>query len=127
MMALTKLEKASWQPYFNNVSKILGGKEAEVEISSLNIGDQIEAEWLPLLGLVYDPKNDLVEVLMEGLDHLIHKPSEIHIDHDAVRLVSMEVVDGDGVRQIIKLRDPLMLPYSGAAGGIQANGASGPP
>ncbi len=112
-MALTKLEKSTWHPYFDNVSKILDGKEAEVEIASLDIGAQIEAEWLPLLGLVYDPRSDVVEVLMEGLDHLIQKPSEIYIDHDAVRLVSVEVVDGEGVRQIIKLRDPLMLPYDG--------------
>jgi hypothetical protein len=127
MMALTKLEKSTWQAYFDNVSKILGGKEAEVEISSLNLGDQIEAEWLPLMGLVYDPKSDVVEILMEGLDHLIHKPSEIFIDHDAVRLVSLEVIDADDVRQIIRLRDPLMLPYSGAMGGAQAGGAGSAP
>jgi hypothetical protein len=126
MMAITKLEKPAWHPYFDNVSKILDGKEAEVEIASLNIGDQIEAEWLPLLGLVYDPKSDIVEVLMEGLDHLIHKPSEIYIDHDAVRLVSVEVIDGDGVRQIIKLRDPLMLPYSGAQAANSDSGSGQP-
>jgi hypothetical protein len=112
-MATSKLEKNTWHPYFDNVSKILGGKQAEVEIASLELGNQIEAEWLPLLGLVYDPKSDIVEVLMDGLDHLIHKPSEIFIDQGPAGLNSFEVVDADGVRQIIKLRDPLMLPFSG--------------
>jgi hypothetical protein len=30
-------------------------------------------------------------------------------------LTSMEVIDGDGVQQIIRLRDPIMLPYSPSA------------
>ena len=40
----------------------------EIEIASLSICDQIEAEWLPLLGIVYDPKDDIIEVALEGLD-----------------------------------------------------------
>lgn len=125
-MATTKLEKIAWQPYFDNVSKILAGKECEIEVASLKIGDQIDAEWLPLLGIVYDPKNDLLKVLLEGLDHLIRKPSEIFIDHGAVGLVSMEVIDADDARQIIKLRDPLMLPYSGQAGASSDQGRDQP-
>lgn len=113
-MATTKLAKNTWQPYLDNVSKILAGKQAEIEIASLDLGDQIEAEWLPLLGLAYDPHNDIVEVLMEGLDHLINKPTEIWVEHGPVGLSSMEVVDSIGLKQIIRLRDPLMLPFSGA-------------
>lgn len=114
-MATVKLEKATWQRYFDQVSKTLGGKQAEIEIASLSIGDQIEAEWVPLLGISYDPKNDLVEILLEGLDHLVRKPREIYVEQGPLGLASMEVIDADDVRQIIKLRDPLMLPYSGAA------------
>lgn len=114
-MATVKLEKAAWQPYFDQISKTLGGKQAEIEIASLKLGDQIEAEWVPLLGIVYDPKNDLVEVLLEGLDHMIRKPVEIFVEHGPLGLSSMEVIDADDERQIIKLRDPLMLPYSGTA------------
>jgi hypothetical protein len=92
------------------MSKILDGKRAEVEVASLKIGDQVEAEWLPLIGIVYDPKDDLIEVALEGLDHLIYKPKEVYVDQEAVLLTSMEVVDADDVHQIIRLRDPLMLP-----------------
>jgi hypothetical protein len=109
-MATVKLDKSAWHPYFDNVSKILDGKRAEVEVAALKIGDQIEAEWLPLLGIVYDPKDDLIEIAMEGLDHMIRKPKEVFIDQDAVLLKSMEVIDQDNVQQIIRLRDPLMLP-----------------
>ena len=76
----------------------------------MSLGSQIEAKWLPMLGITYDPKNDLVEVALDGLDHLIPKPRELHVDVGATGLTSIEVIDAEGVQQIIKLRDPLMLP-----------------
>jgi len=109
-MAISKLEKAAWHPYFDQVSKTLDGKRAEVEVASLTLGDQLEAEWLPLLGIVYDPKDDRIEVVLEGLDHMIRRPQEVYVDQEAVLLNSVEVIDADGTRQIIRLRDPLMLP-----------------
>jgi len=111
-MATVKLDKGTWQTYFDRVSKLVVGKQAEIEVASLNIGDQIEAEWLPLLGVSYDPKNDLVEVLVEGLDHLIHNPREVYVDQGPTGMTSMLVVDDADVRQIIRLRDPIMLPYA---------------
>jgi hypothetical protein len=106
----TKLEKSTWQPYFDAVSKILPGKRVEIEVAALNLGDQIEAEWLPLLGITYDPKDDLLEVALEGVDHLIPRPREIWVEAEGLDLSSIEVIDSNGVRQIIVLRDPLMLP-----------------
>jgi hypothetical protein len=109
-MAISKLEKAAWHAYFDRISKTLEGKRAEIEIDALALGNQIEAEWLPLLGIVYDPRSDIVEIILEGLDHMIHQPRELYIDQDAHGLNSLEVIDADDVRQIVRLRDPLMLP-----------------
>jgi hypothetical protein len=39
-----------------------------------------QANWVALIGLVYDPKDDLVDVALEGLDHLIHNPRDIYIE-----------------------------------------------
>jgi hypothetical protein len=112
LMATVKLDKGAWHAYFDRISKLVAGKQAEIEVASLKLGDQIEAEWVPLLGITYDPKNDLVEVLLEGLDHLIRNPRDIFVDQGPAGLTSMEVIDTDDVRQIIRLRDPLMLPQS---------------
>lgn len=109
-MALSKLEKPKWHAYFDHMSKVLDGKRVEIEVDALAIGSQIEAEWLPLLGITYDPKDDVVEVALEGLDHMIHKPRDVFVDQIAVDLSSVEVIDNDDFRHIIKLRDPLMLP-----------------
>jgi hypothetical protein len=111
-----KLDKPLWQPYFDVMSRALLGKRAEIEVVSLNLGDQIEAEWAPLLGITYDPKDDLLEVALEGHDHLINKPREIYVEDQELELASVEVIDAEDVRQIIMLRDPLMLPAPAQAG-----------
>jgi hypothetical protein len=105
-----QLEKSQWRAYFDRMSKTLVGKRAEIEVASLKLGDQIEAEWLPLLGISYDPKNDIIEIALEGVDHLIHKPREIYVEQEGLELSSLEVIDAEGVRQIVVLRDPMMLP-----------------
>ncbi|MGH8808349.1 MAG: DUF5335 domain-containing protein [Noviherbaspirillum sp.] len=110
-MTITKLEKAAWHTYFDSVSKALVGKRAEIEVDALPIAAQLEAEWLPFYGITYDPKDDMIEVVLEGVDHLIRKPREVFVDLDPVGMLnSVEVLDGDGVQQIVRLRDPLMLP-----------------
>ena len=109
-MTTRKLDKQQWRTFFDRVSTTLEGKQAEIEIASLRLGDQVEAEWLPLLGIAYDPNDDIVEVALEGLDHLISKPRDIYVEDAPGGLVVLEIVDADDVRQIVKLRDPLMLP-----------------
>jgi hypothetical protein len=111
-MAILRLDKGNWQTYFDRVSKKLAGMHAEIEIEidSLSIGSQIEVEWLPLFGIVYDPKSDMIEIVLEGLDHMIRRPRELYVDHDGVQLTSLEVIDSDDVRQVVKLRAPLELP-----------------
>jgi hypothetical protein len=109
-MTIRRLEKPEWRPFFDTMSKILEAKVAEVEVASLDLGDQTQAEWLPLIGVTYDPRDDAVEIALDGLDHMIRKPREIYLDDGAAGLTSLEIVDADGVRQIVKLKDQLMLP-----------------
>jgi hypothetical protein len=109
-MTIRKLEKDEWKPFFEGVSKVLGAKQAEIEVLSLDLGDQVEAEWLPLLGMTYDPKDDVLDVELEGVDHIISKPREIYVEDGGLGLSSLAVVDAEGARQIVKLRDPTALP-----------------
>ena len=51
-------------------------------------------------GIVYDAGNDLVEIALENLDHLIRAPREIYVEEGPSGLASMEVVDRDGVRHL---------------------------
>ncbi len=110
-MATRKLEKTDWKPYFDQVSKALGAKLAEVEVASLDIGDQVEGEWIPFLGIAYDPKDDLVEVTLEGLDHMVRRPQAVYVEEaPGEGLRSLEIEDGDGRKHILRLKTPLALP-----------------
>jgi hypothetical protein len=109
-MTIRKLDKKEWRPFLDGVSRVLQGEGAEMEVLSLRLGDQVAAEWLPFFGITYDPKDDIIEIALDGVDHLIRKPQEIYVDDGGDGLISMEIVDAEGVRQIVKLKDPLMLP-----------------
>jgi hypothetical protein len=115
-MSIEKLDHSAWHPYFDALTRLLPARLAEIEVEGLDIGVQIESPYAPLYGIVYDPRNDLIEVVLEGLDHTISHPSEVFIDHDGVRLNSVAVTDDMGRRQLIRLRDPVLLPAPVKAG-----------
>jgi hypothetical protein len=85
-MAVRNLEKSEWRGFCDSLSRVLVGARAEIRVVSLALGDQVEAEWLPLLGVVYDDKNDMIEIALEGIDHMIRHPRDIFVDegHGAI-------------------------------------------
>jgi len=102
--------KSAWKSYSEWISRALEGKRAEVEVSGLGIGSQIQAESVPLRGLLYDPKSDVFQVILEGLDHFIRQPREFLVVEGPHGLESFEIVDGEGRQHIVTLKDPLALP-----------------
>jgi hypothetical protein len=116
-MTVKKLDRVEWCGFFDHVSKEIVGKRTEIEVGSLSLGDQIEVEWLPVLGITYDHKDDIIDIALQGLDHLIKHPTEVYADVGPTGLSSLEIIDAEGTKQIIKLRDPLMLPSSSRTAG----------
>jgi len=113
----SSVPKSAWRPFFDTISTALIGKRAEVEAASLDLGDQVVAEWLPLIGITYDSHNDLLDVAMQGrehLSHLIRHPRDIVVVEAAGGIKSMAVKTEDGVEEIIRFKDVLMLPAAGA-------------
>jgi hypothetical protein len=127
-MSIDKLDRQAWHAYFDSVSRGLSGRQAEIDVQSLAIGAQVEADFAPLTGIVFDHKSDILEIILEGWDHTIPNVAEVWIDHDGVVLNSIKVVDTEGTEQIIKLRDPLMLPAPHmAAGAARTDPGAGAP
>jgi len=110
MTTLRTVPQAEWRSFFDRMSKALPGKLAEIEVASLDLGDQIVAEWVPLLGVTYDSKDDLVDVALDRLDHLIRHPKEITASETEDGVASFAIVDAENARQEVKFRLPLMLP-----------------
>ncbi len=109
-MAIRKLDKTEWRPYFDRVSRHLPATEVEIEVAGLAIGDQIETDWTALHGITYDPDSDVLQVASASVDHLIQHPREIHVDDSPQGLKALRVIDGDDYEQIVQLRAPLQLP-----------------
>ena len=108
-MRTRKIDKAEWRPFLDTISKMVEGKEVEIEVASLSLGSQVQAKWLRLHGIAYDAKDDLVEIALEGLDHMIPHPREIYAQEEASGLATLEIVDSDSRNQIVKFRDQLLL------------------
>lgn len=104
------VDKAQWEAFCNRLSRQLEGAQAEIEVAALGLGDQIEAEWVPLRGLSYDPKDDVFEVAVESLDHLIRRPRTLAVQRQGAKVESLAVETQSGDRHIVRLRDPLALP-----------------
>ena len=108
------LPRSEWKGFFDRASEVLLGKRVEIEIASLELGDQIVAEWIPMLGITYDSRDDLLDVGLDRFNHLIRHPTDIVVEEGPAGLHSVAVIGRDGVRQVLKLKEPLMLPAASA-------------
>jgi hypothetical protein len=105
-----KLDKVELRELFDRVTKQLKTQTVEVDVASLQLGDQIEADWVRLLGLSYDPHDDAIEIMLDGIDITVPKPREIHFDGTGSRWTALDIRDADGVQHILELKEPLLLP-----------------
>ena len=104
-----KVEKSDWPGFLTALSKVAETQRAQIEVTSLRIGDQAAAEWFPLLGISYDPEDDVVEIALEEVDHLIDRPRELYFAEEAGRFTGLAILEADGTKHIVMLRQPFML------------------
>ena len=109
MSKLTTVHRAEWRPFFDRLSNTLTGKWAEIEVASLDLGDQIVAEWLPMYGITYDSKDDLLDVAFDRFNHFIRHPQDVVVEEDTAGVLSVAVVDRDGEKQVVRFKQPLAL------------------
>ncbi|MGM0584964.1 MAG: DUF5335 family protein [Pseudomonadota bacterium] len=109
-MTARVLDKAEWQTFFDRMAKGLEGRRAHAEVGGLDLGEQVAVESAPLLGISYEPKADLLEIAMEGVDHMIRAPRRIAVEETGAGLSGLEVVDAEDRRQVVRLTEPLKLP-----------------
>jgi len=59
---------------------------------------------------VHSSACDVLQLLVGDLSHLIRAPRELYVDEEPLGLITFQIIDAEGVRQIITLREPLRLP-----------------
>ena len=114
-MSIRKLERGDWNGFCLRATRGFLGRRVDIEVASLQLGYQTEVRLPPLVGMSYDSESDVLELLLGELEHLIRAPREVYVDEQPLRIVSMQVVDANGVRQIVTFGDPLMLPGPNAS------------
>jgi uncharacterized protein DUF5335 len=120
MPATRKLEPDQIQDYFDSFTKRFLRREAtnlaDVEVTSMDLGDQFEAEGIQLSGVTYDSGKKELDVMLEGGDHRLFKPSEVWVLEDTDGFVrAIEVILADGVKNIIKVKRAALQPVDRGA------------
>ena len=88
----------------------LQGKLIKIEVASLDLGAQIEADRISLNGLSYDIRGDTFIVDTEALEHFIRSPQRIFVADGDEGINSIDVRCADGTEQILSFSEPLALP-----------------
>ena len=104
------IEKFKWQAAADLLSRAIHGQRARLEVAAPALGSQVEAQWAPLRGITYDPKDDVFEIQLEGVDHLVRHPREFAVQEREGRAYSLAVVDDAGAKHILELRESIPLP-----------------
>ncbi len=119
-MDLRPIERENWQVYLDELSKAIQGNYVEIEIAGVGLGDQVEEAWVPLIGLSYDPKEDIMFVHMDECERIIHEPKELVALFDRNdRVNSLVIKDSQGNVNTVKFRAPVLL-ESGRRTGVDA-------
>src|SRR5262245_6698793 len=114
MSSLRSVPKSEWRSFFDRMSRALVGKWAEIEVAAMDLGDTVVADWIPILGTASNSRDDLLDVALDRMNHLIRHPKDIVVEEDATGINSVAVLDSEGARQIVHLRVPLLLPPAAA-------------
>ncbi len=111
-MATRKIEKSHLKDYLDHFSSIMPDEQAEIEVAGLDLGDQIEAEWVTMSGISYDPKDDVVVVDINNgeLQHMIRKPVDFEVTEDENGVHAFEIRCGEGHLHIVRLKTPQPAP-----------------
>ena len=109
-MGIQKFDKSKWSDVCAAISITLLGKRAEIEVVSPDDGLLIGAQWLPMIGIVFDPVNDELKIMLDGVDHFVFQPREMYFDFGLGGVQSLGILDNQNAWQSVLLRDPVLLP-----------------
>ncbi|MBP2445100.1 DUF5335 family protein [Rhizobium leguminosarum] len=100
-MGLKVLAKAEWATYFSHLHEAVQGKEIKIEVVGATVGDQILVKSTPLLGATYEPKQEMLELSVKGMTHVIERPRRITVQDEQGKVVAIEVIDFAERHQIL--------------------------
>lgn len=118
-MPLTQVSRPSWEAYLDRFSRAAGAARTWVEVTGLGLAGGGH-DYLPLTLVAYDMEADAFTVLAGGEARAFAHPQQLYVDHDDGWVHAIEMVDGDGVRHYLVLKEAIELGPGDAAGAAPA-------
>jgi len=109
-MAAIDLKRDQWKSYFEGLTGYLEGKQACVEVAARALGHRVAAQWTPLVGMTYEDRDDILDLRLGDLSHIIRRPVCIYLLMEGGAVSCIEVIDAEGVTHIVRLRDAVPPP-----------------
>jgi hypothetical protein len=111
-MEFLQLPHESWHGFFTDMTQAVRGRQIDVEIVGMDVGDEQEAEGVPLSGITYEPVEDALYVFVDGeVDHGISHPREIYVELGEAGVKQLVVFDAQDRREFVRIRAAMQLPY----------------
>jgi len=109
MSASKLIPREQWTSYFDAFSKRFlrdrNRESATVEVLSRELGAQEAMHNIRVLGVSYDHRDQVLDIALEDVDHLVLRPTEIWTVEQPNGFVSeIAVTREDGTQEIIHLR-----------------------
>jgi Family of unknown function (DUF5335) len=106
-MTLRKLDKSEWHVYCDEFSKSLVGSRLEHAAAFLTVNHDVVAQSVPLLGIAYESKKDLFDVMLQDLEHRVLHPQTLYVDEGPRGIAALEIIDAGGLRHGLSLSHPI--------------------
>lgn len=89
-MLTREIPRNEWVSFFNKFSREYQGRDVTMEVMEKDLGDQIEANKIPLEGIAVDLKSDgrdIISIIMGDnkkahLCHTITAPTHVHVEEN---------------------------------------------
>lgn len=109
-METVEIPRPQWPEFFEDFSREHEGQIATLEVVGRDLGAQIEADAMPLIGLSAEPSDDVVWVALardadEHLTHGVHGVTHVRVERsgkDAADVVQLE--SRDGMMTLLRVR-----------------------
>jgi hypothetical protein len=114
-----EIPRSSWYESLQSLTKQRQGVVVTIEVLSIDLGDEYEAEKLPFSYIEYDRHDDAVNVAVGGRDgrypvilrHTIEHPQSVAVSAPSPGEEStVDVTAADGVQTLITFHDLPALP-----------------
>jgi hypothetical protein len=104
------IPKEHWSEFFNTLTKDFRDHRIDLEVAGLDVGDQLEEEYVPLDGFSYEPRSDTLVVHSPNHDHEILRPAEVGVAHEGAAIGGVSIMDTEGRVHLVRFKTSPALP-----------------